>query len=343
MPVKSDCSVLVCNFNNNKSFMKFLVSSVHLPASSIGYRPPRCEHHFHWSWDNRPRCLLRLWHQPASAGPKGPSWGMYRYVYEVDVHVYNIHIYIYTYTQFFEMIKHIIIHSYCNYISRNHILADLSTSKHQSSKGCNLGYRWDTTLTILQSSTQDFRAALLAWQPEICLANAKVQAAMQRREKKWWLRQWGEHGDLTLFFACPKLIQVPPAIDMGGCLRMARLINPGNSSAELPVSWSRHLSAPSSQPKSQAFLCIFWYFLQTSMRYFWSTCFIASDGNSFAAKESLRMGWWDEAAVWAVSMARLESCSKTSIKSSIFTFPAAFVLKRAKLQVHYSMSSCQRS
>ena len=187
------------------------------------------------------------------------------------------------------MIKHIIIHSYCNHISRNHILADLSTSKHQTSKGCNLGYRWDTTLTILQSSTQDFRAALLAWQPEICLANAKVQAAMQRRKKKeWWLQQWGEHGDLTLFFACPKLIQVPPAIDMCGCLRMAR--------SELPVSWSRHLSAPSSQPKSPAFSCIFWYFLQTSMCYFWSTCFIASDGNSFAAKESLPLRW-DEAAV----------------------------------------------
>ena len=116
-------------------------------------------------------------------------------------------------------------------------------------------------------------------------------------KKKWWLQQRGEHGDLILFFACPKLIQVPPAIDMCGCLRMARLINPGNSSAELPVSWSRHLSAPSSQPKSPAFLCIFWYFLQTSMCYFWSTCFIASDGNSFAAKESLPMLRWDEAAV----------------------------------------------
>ena len=141
MRVKPDCSVLACNFNNNKSFMKFLVSSVHLPASSIGYRPPRCDNisieaettgrdAYYGCGTNQPRQVQK--------GPHGVYIGMCMRSMYMYRHIYTHN---YTYTQFFEMIKHIIIHSYCNYISRNHILADLITSKHQTSKGCNLGYR----------------------------------------------------------------------------------------------------------------------------------------------------------------------------------------------------------
>lgn len=81
---------------------------------------------------------------------------MYRYVCEVDVHVYTYDIYLYIYRIVWndKNLKKTYTHSYCNYIlSMFHILADLSTSKHQTSESCNLAYQhWPFCKAQLKTS-----------------------------------------------------------------------------------------------------------------------------------------------------------------------------------------------
>ena len=126
-------------------------------------------------------------------------------------------------------------------------------------------------------------------------------------------------------------------------------MNPGNSSSELPVSWSRHLSAPSPR-QSWALSSIFLYFLQTSMRYCVGYQIYEAPASqhpmaTLSQPKNPCRCCGETKLFEQFSMARLESCSKTSIKSSSLTFPAACVpnIERAKLQVHYSQSSCQTS